>query len=289
MLHVVDTDTLFRTTAALRQRDLGGILELVQGIVNRGYDLQEFIEALIEHLRHLVAVCATGSVQFLDFPHDIARQYAAEAQLFRLPDLMNWLTLAHATQQAMRFSPHPRIRLEVGLIQMALLENAVEFGELLQLLSRLEQRGGIDPSAPTVSEATPPYTATGGRTPPKRPEPVRAEATPEQLLQELLGQDPMLRTLLQTGVLQVLPVGGVLLLRTQQSYVKDILQQRLPQLQAEMRSRLGSTAPVMQLELSTAGSSGPSPGNLEQLEERLQTLLGAQKVPSTAVKGQSSL
>ncbi|MCS6966905.1 MAG: DNA polymerase III subunit gamma/tau, partial [Candidatus Kapabacteria bacterium] len=158
MLHMVDTDLLFRVTTALRQRDVKGILELVQEIVRRGYDVQEFTEALSEHFRHLVAVCATGSTRFLDLPPEMARQYEIEAQRYQLPDLMNWSVLLHATQQAMRYSAQPRIRLELGLAQMALLEHAVEFSELLQALRNLSQQS-LHSAAPPVAEPVPSYAS----------------------------------------------------------------------------------------------------------------------------------
>ena len=284
MLHVVDTEVLFRATTALRQRNVKDILELVHDIVRRGYDVQEFLEALVEHFRHLVAVCATGSVEFLDLPPEVAQRYASEAQYYRLPDLMNWLTVAHATQQAMRVSPHPRVRLELGLVQMALLEKAVEFGELLELL-RQAQQSGTSMGTPSVSEPPAPYAPrerTSSDTPPRRTE---TEAQPEHQLRELLVQDPSLRLLLESGALRLQFVSGTLVLSTEQAYVRDLLQQRLPQLQAELRTRLGAAAPLIQVDVLPPSES--SSGVLSRLEERLQTLLGAQRVPSTGTHGWS--
>lgn len=279
MLHVVDVETLFQVTAALRQRDVKGILELVQQILQRGYDVHEFADALLEHLRHLIAVCATGSTRFLEVPPEIGQRYGEEAQQIKLPDLLNWLALLHATQQAMRYSTQPRIRFELGLIQMALLESALELGELMQLVRQLAQQ----PPQPTpmVSEVAPRYASSQRGS-------EASSAAPsgelEQRLQELLPEllAPPLRAAYQSGQLRFRLQMGTLVLSVQQAFLRDLVRQHRLQLQEELRKRLGSPVPVQIEESHTEAPAEPHADVLGAVEEQLQSLLQAQRVPFTA-------
>ncbi len=283
MLHLVDVDLLFQLTNALRERDVAMVLKLVHDSLRRGYDAYEFAEALSEHFRHLVVVCSTGSSQLLELPSEIAQQYVSEAEKLRLGDLMNWLAILHTTQQAMRYSAHPRIRLELGLVQMALLERAVEFSELLQMVRQLSRQTSLQP--PSVGALAEPVTEYRTVKTAGWPKPSSAADTESVLrsITELLLRDTAVRAAYEAGQITIRSEADAWVISTTQSFLKELLKRRLPQLHEELRQRLGMSA-VLRLEESSVSSlntvSGSDP--LELVETQLQTLLQAQKVPFTA-------
>ncbi len=287
MLRIVDTDLLFRLTAALHRQDVKAVLELVHEIVQRGYDVHEFADALAEHLRHLVVVCATGSAQLLELTPELAQQYTQAAQSLGLSDVMNWLSILHTTQQAMRYSAQPRVRLELGLVQMALLERAVEFGELLRLLQQLSERLPTSPpTAPAVAEPSSAYTthAPARSSPqPARSQPAPSEAVVEQLLLELLQSDAALQAVYGSGELAARVEAGTVVLTARQRFAADLARHRLANLQEALRQRLGVSIPVRVEEQSQDYAQGESaqPQTLAALEQQLQQLLQAQRVPFT--------
>ncbi|MCS7177167.1 MAG: DNA polymerase III subunit gamma/tau [Candidatus Kapabacteria bacterium] len=288
LLRIVDTETLFRLTAALQQHDVKGVLELVHEVIRRGYDAHEFAEALLEHLRHLVTVRAIGSARLLDVPPEVARRYEEEAQWLALPDLLNWLTILQTTQQALRYSSQPRVRLEVGLVQMALLESAVEFGELLRLLNTLAtQSQGI--AALNSAEARPPYTVTSV------PASASVGAGPQELEQSVrkfLEQTSniAIRAAYQAKELAVQVEGETVVLTTSHSFLEELVRQQLPQLRDELKEFLGRPVSVrLNDSAMTPGTiSDPQEETLAKVEQHLQLLLSARRVPSTKMPGANS-
>ncbi len=281
LLRLVDTEMLFRLTTALQEGDAKAVLELVHEGVRRGYDVQEFAEALAEHFRHLVVVRATGSTQLLDLPPEVAQRYAVEAERLSLADVMNWLAILHTTQQAMRYSAQPRVRLEVGLVQMALLERAVELAELLRMVEQLSQRGASSATPLTTTEPTSEGRASRPTSSPAPPAPASMEAK-LQALQELLLREAATRAAYQAGEITVRAELGRLMLSTTQPFLRDLLRQRLPQLREELRRQFGSGIDIYLGEDLQEPSAPEGSEALKLVEAQLQTLLQAQRVPFTA-------
>ncbi len=276
MLHLVDVELLFRTTQALAQRDVAAVLKLVWELAQRGYDGFEFVEALQEHLRNLLTIRTTGSAQLLDVPAELAERYRSEAERFSVADLLNFAALLHSTQQAMRYSSQPRIRLELGLVQMAMLERAVEFGELLQLLKSDSGRLG-EPlpqySAVRTQHSTPPSTPAASP-----PQPAQAVA---QSWESILGEeDPTLQAAFASGALSVRQEGTNLVLLSLQPFLVELLKGRIPALTARLQERLGIPL-VLRIESPSAAESQAEASSplLEQIEQRLTGLLSAQRLP----------
>ena len=278
MLRLVDVELLFRTTQALAQRDVAAVLKLVWELAQRGYDGLEFVEALQEHLRNLLTIRTTGSAQLLDVPAELVERYRSEAEHFSVADLLNFLALLHSTQQAMRYSSQPRIRLELGLVQMALLERAVEFGELLQLLKSNSGRLG-EPlpqySAARTQYSTPHPTSAAS---PAQPAPAQPAV---QSWESILGEeDPALQAAFASGALSVRQEGTSLVLLPSQPFLVELLKGRLPALTARLRERLGISL-VLRIESPSAAESQAEASSplLEQIEQRLTGLLSAQRLP----------
>jgi len=278
MLHLVDAELLFRTTQALAQRDVAAVLKLVWELAQRGYDGFEFVEALQEHLRNLLTIRTTGSAQLLDVPAELVERYRSQAEHFSVADLLNLLTLLHSTQQAMRYSSQPRIRLELGLVQMALLERAVEFGELLRLLKSDSGRLG---------EPLPQYSAARMQHSAPRPSPAASPSQPAQAQpaaqswESILGEeDPALQAAFASGALSVRQEGTSLILLPLQPFLMELLKERIPALAARLRERVGMSF-VLRIESPSAAEPQAEASSplLEQIEQRLTGLLSAQRLP----------
>jgi len=65
-LGVVETDLYFQVTDYISQQNRAGVLELVQHLVQQGYDFQEFLAGLAEHLRNLLVLVTTQSSRLLE-------------------------------------------------------------------------------------------------------------------------------------------------------------------------------------------------------------------------------
>jgi DNA polymerase-3 subunit gamma/tau len=164
-LGVVDVDLYFQTTEHVRNGESAGMLRLVESLVGRGYDLQEFLAGLSEHLRNLMVACTMEDASLIEATDEMRERYAQTARHFSEDDLLRLLMLAGEVEDEVRRSAEPRLRLEMALLKMAALPRASDLQEALSRLRRLEQMAQGDgpladlPSAGASSSDAPPADA----------------------------------------------------------------------------------------------------------------------------------
>ena len=139
-LNVVDQELYFRVSDLVRERNTSGALALVQEVVDRGYDLKEFIGGLVEHFRNLLVVRATGSAATIEASDSHRRRYAEEAQKYSLPDLLRCQRLVSGTEASFRWVTQPRFKLEADMVLLMSLPAAAEVGEVLRSIDDLKKK-----------------------------------------------------------------------------------------------------------------------------------------------------
>lgn len=136
-LHVLGDDVYFAITDAIAKRDLARTFDLARTIVGQGFDIHQAIVGLLEHIRNVLTVCATGSTELIEASDETRQQYTELAQRFTKEDLVHMMTIiAHAEQQ-LRFATQPHIRLELLLAQLVHLPTAYDIGRLIAELEQL--------------------------------------------------------------------------------------------------------------------------------------------------------
>ncbi len=200
-LNIVDQDFYFRVTDLIKAKDARGGLDLVQEIMNRGYDIKEFLSGLTEHLRNLLTAITSGSTAFIEESDIYKQRYAELSKQFSTADVLRMLKLVNATEQSVRWASQPRFRLETDLVQMITMPAAAEVGELLSRIDQLKKKlhdGSLpagqantpavaEPAAQRVSTPAPVSTSRNGKRPSfSRPmPPPKAEAEDQPPTQSL--------------------------------------------------------------------------------------------------------
>lgn len=141
-LHIIDLDIYFTTTNAVVEQDVATMFDLARRVGESGFDYQEFLVGLLEHLRNMLTVLATTSTSLLELSQGYKERYTAEALRFTQSDLLRLMTLVNTAERELRFSPQPRLRFELVLIQMALLPSAIDVSKVLGEIERLKSGGG---------------------------------------------------------------------------------------------------------------------------------------------------
>ncbi len=175
-LGVVDQDLYFDLTEHVATQDTAGVLELVRHVVRSGYDLQEFLAGLAEHLRNLLVAHSLGGEALEEVARSTRRRYVEEAERFGEADLLRLLTVAGDAEDDVKNSPQPRLKLETTLLKMAQMRRAADLRAVLQKIDRLEQMAeegeipaalpegdpseGRDGSGVEASSASTPQTGT---------------------------------------------------------------------------------------------------------------------------------
>jgi len=139
-LHLIDVDFYFRITNAVTDRNLNEMFSIAKEVIVKGYDFQECLSGLLEHLRNLLTVRVTGRTDLIDSSGSYLNKYDTESKKFSKADLLRLMNIASTTEQALRFAPQPRIRFEMALVQMASLDNSIEITELLSELKELKKK-----------------------------------------------------------------------------------------------------------------------------------------------------
>ena len=162
-LNIVDEQLYFRVTDLMKARDPRGGILLVDELLANGHDIKEFLTGLGEHLRNILVAKTTGSTTLVEASDVYRSRYAEEAKVFGIGDLLRSLRLVNGTEGAVRWSTHPRFRLEADIVQLITMPGAPDVAEIVEGLDELKKKlsgdtsrtGNVSPSRQVVADATP--------------------------------------------------------------------------------------------------------------------------------------
>ncbi|GIV61022.1 MAG: DNA polymerase III, subunit gamma and tau [Rhodothermaceae bacterium] len=174
-LGVVSTDLFFEVTRNVVARDGGGMLRLVDRIVRAGYDLQEFVDGLTEHLRNLLVARTMPDTTLIEAVEATRQAYATHSRDFTETDLLRLLLIATETEDALKTSRQPRLRLETALLKMAALTRSTDLRTALARLDHLEQMLAAGRLPADLPAAAGPDAGTAEHRNVQRPAPAKSE------------------------------------------------------------------------------------------------------------------
>lgn len=174
----------FELAAEGRQAEVFGF---VQGLLDDGYDLAEFVRGLGEALRLLLALRLDPDAAPEELPADTRRAFVEAADRFRPDELLRMLSATAEFEASGRFrrSSQPRVQLEVLLLRLASLNASLGVDELLSLLEDPDSEPVSRPYRRPVprggggKSGTPVRPAAQKPEPEIRPEPEPPESPPE--------------------------------------------------------------------------------------------------------------
>jgi DNA polymerase-3 subunit gamma/tau len=154
-LNIIDLGFFFRVTDMMRNHDTAEAFAIVEEIMRIGYDAQEFLIGLAEHLRNYLTVLTTGSPRLIEAARMYLDRYAEESRSMEQGDLIRALHLTLGAQQAIKMSSQPRLRLELAMIQLAVMDSTVSLTQLLEKIDRVPEIGPGETSVPSTATAMP--------------------------------------------------------------------------------------------------------------------------------------
>lgn len=156
-LNIIDQGFFFRVTDMMRSGATSEAFAIVEEIMRIGYDVQEFLIGLAEHLRNFLTVLTTSSTRLVETAKMYMDRYAAEAREMEEGDMIRALHLTLAAQGAIRSSSQPRLRLELVLLQLAVMDSTLSLTQLLEKIDRMPDApaGGALPAAAPAPAAQP--------------------------------------------------------------------------------------------------------------------------------------
>ncbi len=156
LLGVVSEDVLERLVEAIRAQSADAVLQLVEELVRDGHSLQHFCREALRHIRNLLLVRVGGPAAALVEATGAERAHLeAVARAFSEEDLLRFFNTLLRTDGELRWSPHPRLHLELGLLKLVQAERLASVEEVLaELTGRAPAPRPATPSPALRSSST---------------------------------------------------------------------------------------------------------------------------------------
>jgi DNA polymerase-3 subunit gamma/tau len=141
-LGLIEQEVFFDVSDVLISKNIADGLALVDKVVSGGYDLEEFLIGLTEHLRHLLIVSSTNSAQLLEVSEEHKKKYIETAQSFEEGDLLRLIRIVTDTIVSSKRSINPRLPLETAMVKMIKLDKTVVIEDLLHRIDHFQKNPG---------------------------------------------------------------------------------------------------------------------------------------------------
>ncbi|MCS7027350.1 MAG: DNA polymerase III subunit gamma/tau [Bacteroidia bacterium] len=137
-LHVLDYNIFFQLTDAIMAQNHTRALVIFNQILQNGFDAHHFLNGLIAHYRDLLLAQTEESAKILEISQEVKKKYVAAAQDIDTEYLLNALNLCTQAEAQYKNSAHPRMLVELTLIKLCYLKNAIKTAKLLQNIDELK-------------------------------------------------------------------------------------------------------------------------------------------------------
>lgn len=155
-LNVVSTERMFDFMEAVEARDASRGLDLINELLQEGYDIQEYLVGLTEHLRNLYVAKSSAKMHLVEASPETKKRYKKSAQPFSEDDLMRMLHIVSEAQHKIKEAHQPKIQFEITLLKLIHMERTENLNTLLTELEQLKKKLSKQPKVAVSStdEAT---------------------------------------------------------------------------------------------------------------------------------------
>jgi DNA polymerase III subunit gamma/tau len=182
LLGFTSSSLIDEVVTAVAERDAAGAFAAVDRIVQTGQDPRRFVEDLLERLRDLIIVAATGEGAagvLRGTPADQIAALIVQAQRFGTAELSRAADTVSDALDEMVGATSPRLHLELMIARMLVPAAAAGDGGAIARLERLERRVGVETAdGPAPHSGPPAPRQTGSVRPPQPAVPAPSVAPP---------------------------------------------------------------------------------------------------------------
>lgn len=118
LLNYIDDDHFFAVTDAVAEGDPKKMLDVARFVIDNGYDEQDFLEKLIEHLRNFLVVYNLRSTRLIERPEAVKERYQRDTVHFNSSIVMQMIDLLLQAQKELKFQFEYQFRFELVLLKL---------------------------------------------------------------------------------------------------------------------------------------------------------------------------
>jgi DNA polymerase-3 subunit gamma/tau len=197
LLGLVPRQVVAAASAAILVKDLSKIITMVGEIVDQGWNLSQFLSALIRHFRDLLVISVTGETGDLtEIPDEESQEMLKRSREFTGPRLLYILNELIEEEKTIKAAISERIALEMALIKVAQSRGRVYLDDLI---SRIEE---LETGIPVAADAPDPTPRAPGEYQEREPVPDSRRSIRDiwpEFMETLGANRPMLKTYLTAG------------------------------------------------------------------------------------------
>jgi DNA polymerase-3 subunit gamma/tau len=177
LLGIVPRDLYFSLTQAISADDGAAGLRLVNGLMENGGDIGEFVEGLVEHFRHLLVARVEGEVIGADLPESDLERYREDAKGFEEQDLLRMLNTVANLELSIGRVGDPRFWLELTIMKLIKAASTADLQTVIDQLGHAPIGGGASaaPPRPSVPKSVERAGAVQSPAPRRIPRPTTAK------------------------------------------------------------------------------------------------------------------
>lgn len=124
-LNILDYEYYFKAIELMQAQDHPGLLLLLDEIIANGFEAKDVIIGLTEHFRNLIVCQDPQTLKLLETSDQVRDQYQRQSQDVNGSFLLNAFHLCGESEQQSRTANHPRLIVELLLIKLAHLTQAI--------------------------------------------------------------------------------------------------------------------------------------------------------------------
>ena len=154
LLGIIDQELFFRVTDLIQAGDVDGAIKLADHLFAEGFDFDEFLIGLAEHLRNFLVVKSGSDPHLIDCSEEHIVRYREQMEAFSIEDLLRLIKVAADAENLVRRSSNARLHFEVGLVKMVRMSSSVQLTTLMEQLGEVKKKSN---SLPLSSSTSPGY------------------------------------------------------------------------------------------------------------------------------------
>lgn len=159
-LNILDYDYYFQVVEKMQQRDHTGLLLLLNEVIEKGFEVKEFLYGLTAHFRNLLICLSPKTVDLLETSDNIKEKYLAQSRSVEPILLLNAFNICTETDQKIKGSSHLRFLVELALYKLAHLQEAIHItANPAPQQDEKKKSDGLTTLPPVVQEKTSEYQA----------------------------------------------------------------------------------------------------------------------------------
>lgn len=138
VLGLVGLDVFNTVMDAVASKNAAPALGAVQDVLYQGFDLQEFLLGLQEHIRNLLFARIPGAIEArgVEIEPEAAVELRKSAERFTEGDLLRMSEIVRKAENELKWSAFTRFHVEITILKLVFLDRTVSIDQLVELASR---------------------------------------------------------------------------------------------------------------------------------------------------------